>query len=71
MLEMTGIAVQRFTRRNLRLLYDLVDTMGEAMGPQMSEPELSPLYMGPMLHRFQVEKGEGGSRWRRRRSGGR
>ncbi|KAG1677077.1 hypothetical protein FOA52_001247 [Chlamydomonas sp. UWO 241] len=53
-LETLGAAVSRFSRRNLRLLYDVLDTLADAMGPQVSDPQLSPLYLGPMFQRFQA-----------------
>lgn len=39
-LETLGAAVTRFTRRNLRLLYDVLDTMAEAMGDVVCDPQV-------------------------------
>ena len=49
-----GSASVRLSRRNLRVLYDVLDTLSEAMGDAMAAPELVPLYMGPLYQRFQA-----------------
>ena len=53
-LSALGSASLRLSRRNLRVLYDVLDTLSEAMGDAMAAPELVPLYMGPLFQRFQA-----------------
>ena len=43
------------SRRNLRVLFDLLGTtMAEAMGDAFTTPEMIPLYLNPLLQRFQA-----------------
>lgn len=46
------MAMVRFTRRNLRLLYDTLDQLLEAMGRALVTPELLPLFLSPMVNRL-------------------
>lgn len=52
-LETLGNALTHFSRRNMRLLYDVLDQLVEAAGPSMGEPHLSQLYLRPLFQRFQ------------------
>mmetsp|Transcript_21721 Transcript_21721/g.47478 ORF Transcript_21721/g.47478 Transcript_21721/m.47478 type:complete len:916 (+) Transcript_21721:105-2852(+) len=51
-LETLGMAGARYTRRNLRLVYDALGTLAEAVGKRIADPALVPLYMSPLYQRF-------------------
>ncbi len=46
-------AAQRYTRRNVRVLYDAVITLAEVVGPALAEPSLASLLLPPLLDRWQ------------------
>ncbi|GAX84819.1 hypothetical protein CEUSTIGMA_g12240.t1 [Chlamydomonas eustigma] len=49
-----GAASASFSRRNMRLLFDVLTTLSEAVGRAMASPDLLPAYMGPLFVRFQA-----------------
>jgi hypothetical protein len=53
-LETLGTASASFSRRNLRLMFDVLTTLSEAVGRAMTSPDLMSAYMGPLFVRFQA-----------------
>ena len=48
-----GEALTHYTRKNLRMLYDALSTLADALGSAMSDPQLLQLFMPPLLQKWQ------------------
>ena len=53
-LETLGKAGAVYTRKNLRILYDALSTLADAVGRAMAEPALVRLFMPPLLVKWQM-----------------
>lgn len=48
-----GKAAERYTRKNLRMLYDAISTLADGVGGALGEPALLALFMPPLLVKWQ------------------
>ena len=52
-LQTLGQAGVRYTRKNLRILYDALSTLADAVGRALAEPSMLQLFMPPLLAKWQ------------------
>lgn len=49
-----GQACATYTRKNLRILYDALGTLADAVGGALADPQLLQLFMPPLLAKWQA-----------------
>ena len=52
-LRTLGKAAEVYTRKNLRMLYDAISTLADAVGSALGKPSLLALFMPPLLVKWQ------------------